>query len=1227
MGSTLAQTLADGRFRITRVVGEGGMGVVYEAFDREQRGPIALKMMRTPSGDAILRLKNEFRSLRDVRHDNLIRLGELFADGHDCFFTMELVDGVELLDHVWNHQSWPRRARTRTTLAGSGRAPDERTTWDADTLRVEVLFDEPRLRAALRQVAEALAALHQAGKVHRDIKPTNVMVTTGGRVVLLDFGLAVDHGDALTAGSIEGTIEYMAPEQASGEPAESPADVYALGVVLYEALTGRPPFVGEPLAVLSNKRVLDPPPPSALFAGVPPDLDVLCLAMLGRDPARRPSGIEVAAALGDAAQGAGRRPRATAPVPAVAFVGRGDELAELHRAFVASQTRPVAIMVAGESGLGKSTLMRQFAGALRSTGALLFAGRCHAHESVPFRAFDGIADALSRYLIALPPDERAELLPRDVQGLSRLFKVFERLEPPGSEPATGLDVRARRRRAFAALHELLCNLAARGPLALVIDDLQWIDADSLLLFEGVLAARPPPLLLVGMMRPVRKRVDQLRRDLLGLGVEVRELVLPPLSASQCVELARSLLPDDADGVRAAQVAAACQGSPLFLEQLVAGLQSGRDCGGTLEELVWARLTGLDPTALAVLELVCIADVAIDQGTIGRAAALPRAALAAVIARLEAQRLVRTTGARRHDLIEPYHDQVRQATQTRLTSAQLQQRHAALAEVLERRAAPPWFILHHWLAAGEPARAVPHAVEAAVRSQHELSARRVAHLCEVALELLPEDHAAHRQLCRALALALANCGQGVEAAGWYLRAAAQSDGVEGLELRRLAGEHLLRSGRLDQALPVLQGVLAEVGVRLPGSPRRALASLLWRRLRLRWPGRPRKLPVGGSERARLRTDVCLSCGASLAIIDSIAGSALHALGLLEARRLGEPDRLALATAFEVGYAASFGTCGVARTERMIAEATRVGRATTAAVPAATLTWMRGLAAYLRADFRAAVPLLDAAARAFAETCPGHVWEQAQAELFAAFAVSHLGELRELASRVSELERVARWHDDRYTATLAGTGNSVLIALAADQPEHARARITTAMRGWPQVGFHVQHLLALHAETEIDLYLGDGAAAWARLTTAWPVLERSLLLRIQHPRVFTTDLRARAALASGGRAQVDVAERCAARLEREPCPWAAALARARRAGVAGARGQAAAAHAHLAAAADQLAALGVALPAACARLRLAALDGKRLESTPAWHELRDRGVERPDRLMAVYVPWRTLPALGG
>ena len=158
-------------------------------------------------------------------------------------------------------------------------------------------FDEPRLRTVLGQLAEGVDALHKAGKLHRDIKPPNVLVTADGRVVLLDFGLTADLRSVDTERQVVGTVGHMSPEQAGGEAVSTASDWYSVGVMLYEAMTGQLPFMGSQAEILAAKQKKTAPSPDGLVEDLPPDLLRLCVALLERDPTKRPTGREVVARL------------------------------------------------------------------------------------------------------------------------------------------------------------------------------------------------------------------------------------------------------------------------------------------------------------------------------------------------------------------------------------------------------------------------------------------------------------------------------------------------------------------------------------------------------------------------------------------------------------------------------------------------------------------------------------------------------------------------------------------------------------------------------------------------------------------------------------------------------------------------------------------------------------------------------------------------------------------
>lgn len=265
-GSTLApgQKFA-GRYTIIKKIGAGGMGAVYQAWDESLGIAVALKVIlldaSTAPGDVQqleARFKRELLLARQVTHPNVVRIHDLGEIGPTKYLTMAFVDGADLA----------------TVLRREGRLPVQRAL------------------AIVRQIAEGLSAAHSAGVVHRDLKPANVMVDGEGRALLTDFGIArsVDAATLHTMpGSILGTLDYMAPEQARGEPADRRADVYTLGLIFYELLAGgRPRVKGESgLADLLSRIEKGPPPLGTVTSDVPPDLQRVVTRCLERDPATR----------------------------------------------------------------------------------------------------------------------------------------------------------------------------------------------------------------------------------------------------------------------------------------------------------------------------------------------------------------------------------------------------------------------------------------------------------------------------------------------------------------------------------------------------------------------------------------------------------------------------------------------------------------------------------------------------------------------------------------------------------------------------------------------------------------------------------------------------------------------------------------------------------------------------------------------------------------------------
>jgi tetratricopeptide (TPR) repeat protein len=1233
-----------GRFELLRRLGEGGFGLVFEARDRSDGQRVALKLLRSSNPSWLARFKREFRALQGIVHPNLVTLHELiFADGH-WFLTMELVSGAHFTAFLRAARPPAGDSAVRARTAMQGPPPGE------------PLCDPQRTRDALRQLFEGLAWLHRAGHVHRDVKPSNVLVTAEGRVVLLDFGLVTSDGvganDVTSASGVVGTPLYMAPEQAAGRSVGRPADLYAVGVMLYEILTAHPPFSGSAPQLLMAKQTTEPSRPSSLVGDVPPDLDLLCAQLLRTDPALRPSVDDALRALDGApntraalepqpAQVSSRRPPAT-------LVGRHAEIAVLEEAVHATRRGEAAnVVVAGESGIGKSSMLRRFAEELTRDrpGAVVLAGRCSEGETIPYKTLDGVVEALARRLGVMPYAEVEAILPARAGALARVFPAMARLEGVRrmAEPAEPRSNLARlsgeraeprsllaplsgeraepyeaRRRAFLALRDLFTRLAVRQPLAVFIDDLQWADADGLRALAELL--RPPdapPMLFVGAIRAETRGVLR--------GVvpeETRWIDLLPLELADATDMAAAALRNagthDTDARR---IAAEAKGHPLFVEELArhVALHGAPREGVSLNEAIGERVRGLRPAARAIVEIVAVGGGPSPRDIVAAASRVEPSELRRAVSALSAANLIRVVEGPAARTLEPYHDRVREAVVACMDPEGLRDLHARIAAAYEVCAEhDPERLAMHWRDAGNVASATVYALEAAALASKACAFDRAAQWYEQALAWLPEGDARCGHLHGKLGDALALSGRGEQAARHFEAAARDAAPEDALVLRRRAAEQLLRTGRFDRGIAASRAALAAVGLALPSGRLVVVGALLYYRLRLWMRGLalasrgPRSRPAP-TARDLARIDTCWSIGYALLFVDTFVGQVLEMRALLMALAAGELERSARCVGVELAMSAVRGRRAWPRTSKLMVAAndlaTRAG--------SAEARWYAqvacGTAFFLTGHFRRAADELEGALSLTRDGALGLVWEQASTRVVLISVLAAMGRYRELREVQEEGMREAEGRGDLWGSVTMRMADASVVWLLDDRPSVLEAQVERAMREWTTSGFHIEHHASLRARIAGRLYAGDAEGAYRMACHFVRRVRRSTFWFIETLRINDLYLRGASALAvieqgrGDTRRLLRVVERDAAAIERERATWAAGLVTILRAG-----------HA-LHAPGGRLAAHAV--DVACERLRRAAIELEAADMKGYATAVRDRAAQaaRDERVAADCAEW--------
>jgi eukaryotic-like serine/threonine-protein kinase len=737
-----------GPYRVLDRLGAGGMGVVLHAEHIDTGAIVAIKTASSPKDPGHLAaLRLEIQTLRRLRHPDIVRLldADVAADGVP-WIAMPRLEGRTLRDHLRALRPTSGGIRLAATLAAP---PAEPALEGADRPRDALVASANApplgpLLTLIRRLCTPLAYLHGEGFVHRDLKPANIFLQGDDRPVLLDLGIASHFGGAgreeLDVDAYGGTPAYMAPEQFEQRVVDARADLYALGCILFECVTGRPPFLGNPCHLRDQHRLAPPLPPSAYVPDLPSALDDLILALLEKDPKDR---VQYAADVAMKLVALGAEPEpdpCPRPRPYLyrpVFAGRVDALGTLVEMALqtASQRQGGLALVLGESGSGKTRLVRELYRRVADhpQQPVLLTGSCVAPGAGETTATTAMAAPLHPLRPALlyaidkartSRSEAARLFGGRCEVLAAYLPELRALsddeEPAAPAPLSPTQAR---RRIVSALRETLRALAEPMPILLFVDDLQWADDLTLTLLEAL--ARDAPDEHTGVLVVATCRVEEMRPELEDLarmpGVtpirldkltvrDVEEMAAGMLSPSLLPEFVRNALIRDANG------------NPFFVaESLRAALDEGvlrRDATGrfsfahqgadapvplpmprTLDELLARRLGLLDTEARELAAWAAVLGQELDDVLL---LAGPRGeeAVATALGELRARRILEETETGGLRFV---HDRLREMAYRRLDDGARAALHRRAGEAIEalHGEAPEMapVLAHHFAGAG------------------------------------------------------------------------------------------------------------------------------------------------------------------------------------------------------------------------------------------------------------------------------------------------------------------------------------------------------------------------------------------------------------------------------------------------------------------------------------------------------------------------------------------------
>lgn len=757
-------TLVEG-YRITSVLGHGGMGVVYGGVDVESGNEVAIKTVRSTTQTTIHQTRRELQVLRRIDHEGVVPVYQHGVRDGLPWYAMRRVHGDTLSRFIFD--LWER---PDTDVAGEDESPAAKKPKAGNGHLEECL-------RVVRDLAATLAYLHGEGIVHRDLKPGNVILTNDRKPIIVDFGLTVQFAvagrETLDAPeNFAGTANYMSPEQCRGEFVDARADIYALGCILFELLTGRKAFPGRRERAIS--RHLNKPPPIAtdLVDDLPPVIGSL-LDRLLRKPQRDRLGSAkyLAYCLQEACDAPPVEARGRDFLFRPGFVGRGKRLMEIGNCIGDTVEKATAcVFLGGESGIGKTRLAMELAREAKLNGSRILTGRCQppsrqsspaadAFPLHPFRSFlEYVVDACREH----GSDFFHQRVGSKVHVLAEYEPQFSRLPGAKKYPRPSeLPSEAARFRLIDALARTMAQFSRDRHLLFVLDDVQWADELSLN-FLALLQSGSWDLQNSAFLSTYRS--DELTESLqavLETCPSQRHVLLDRLDESQVAMIVADMLGlESPDDQFVEFLSARSNGNPFFVaEYLRAALAAGilaRDGRGVWQigsgredfsslplpesvgDLIAKRIGLLSPQARETLDAAAVIGRDFEISMLERVVDRETSEVGEAIESLQFQQLLEP--GETQDL-QWGHDKLRDATYAAIESERRRQIHARVARALESQAEASTFTVEstarlavHCELAGDITRAVHFASQAGFLANRQGASNLAVQFFTKALEL-------------------------------------------------------------------------------------------------------------------------------------------------------------------------------------------------------------------------------------------------------------------------------------------------------------------------------------------------------------------------------------------------------------------------------------------------------------------------------------------------------------